>query len=306
MTDHTPPTVRTPSIPGIGAAFRFGRMRLGKKLRLLASIIWLGAGYTFIFAPIIVVAGSSFDGGNMVRSGSAFLNFPPTVWTLDWYFQISPSLYRALWISTSMAAIAAFFGILLGVPAALALVRGRFRGRILLGALFRAPLQIPFIVIGLAFLQAYFELGELIGLQLRATFAGLVLGHIFVATPYVVGAVGAVLQRFDVSLEEAAIIHGANRWRTFRRVTMPIIMPGIFAGGIYAFLVSFGDVTISLFLAGPNFSPLPVEIFFALDREFDATIPAMATIVIVGSMILLYAIQRLTGMDILLRGGGSG
>lgn len=291
---------------GMGRAPRLWRARLDKKLRLLAAIIWVGAGYIFIFAPIVVVAGSSFDGGSMVRAGSAFLNFPPKVWTIDWYFQISPSLYRALWISTSMAAIAAFFGILLGVPAALALIRGRFPGRILLGAMFRAPLQIPFIVIGLAFLQAYFEFGELVGLQLRATFAGLVLGHIFVATPYVIGAVGAVLQRFNISLEEAALIHGASRWRTFRRVTIPIIMPGIFAGGIYAFLVSFGDVTISLFLAGPNISPLPVEIFFALDREFDPTIPAMATIVIVGSMILLYVIQRLAGMDILLRGGGSG
>jgi putative spermidine/putrescine transport system permease protein len=306
MTDQSPPFVRPSLITSNGTAAHLGRLRLGKKLRLLAAIIWLSAGYIFIFAPIVVVAGSSFDGGSMVRSGSAFLNFPPTVWTLDWYFQISPSLYRALWVSTSMASIAAFFGILLGVPAALALVRGRFPGRILLGAMFRAPLQIPFIVIGIAFLQAYYEFGELVGLQLRATFAGLVLGHVFVATPYVVGAVGAVLQRFDISLEEAALIHGASRWRTFRRVTIPIIMPGIFAGGIYAFLVSFGDVTISLFLAGPNLSPLPVEIFFALDREFDPTIPAISTIVIVGSMILLYVIQRLVGMDVLLRGGGSG
>ena len=307
MTDLPPVLARLTPSSAIGSAARRWRTRLGRKLRLLAAIFWVGAGYIFIFAPIVVVAGSSFDGGSMARAGSsAFLNFPPEVWTFDWYFQISPSLYRALWISTSMASIAAFFGIILGVPAALALIRGRFPGRILLGAMFRAPLQIPFIVIGLAFLQAYFEFGELIGIQLRATFAGLVLGHIFVATPYVIGAVGAVLQRFNVSLEEAALIHGANRWRTFRRVTIPIIMPGIFAGGIYAFLVSFGDVTISLFLAGPNLSPLPVEIFYALDREFDPTIPAMATIVIVGSMILLYVIQRLAGMDILLRGGGSG
>jgi putative spermidine/putrescine transport system permease protein len=284
-----------------------GRTRFDKVLRRLGAILWMTLGYTFIFSPIIVVAGSSFDGSSLdLRGNSAFLNFPPQNFTFEWYTRISPSLYNALWISFSMASIAAACGIVLGVPAALALIRGNFPGRIVLGTLFRAPLQIPFIVIGLAFLQAYYEVGSLIGLQLRATFAGLVIGHVFVATPYVVGSVGAVLQRFDLSLEEAALSLGASPWRTFTRVTLPIIMPGVLAGGIYAFLVSFGDVTISLFLTGPNISPLPVEIFFALDREFDPTIPAMATIVIVGSGLLLYVIQRLVGIDILLRGGGNG
>ncbi len=286
---------------------RLRRTRLDRLLRRLGAIIWMTLGYIFIFSPIIVVAGSSFDGSGLeFRGNAAFLNFPPENFTFEWYTRISSSLYQALWISFSMASISAACGIVLGVPAALALIRGNFPGRIILGTLFRAPLQIPFIVIGLAFLQAYYEVGALIGLQLRATFAGLVIGHVFVATPYVVGSVGAVLQRFNISLEEAALSLGASRWRTFTRVTLPIIMPGVLAGGIYAFLVSFGDVTISLFLTGPNINPLPVEIFFALDREFDPTIPAMATIVIVGSGLLLYLIQRLVGIDILLRGGGSG
>ena len=289
------------------SSYNWRRLRSAKSMRRTGAILWMTLGYTFIFAPIIVVMGSSFDGSGLeFTAGSAFLKFPPDHPTLEWYTRISPSLYHALWISFSMASIAAACGIALGVPAALALIRGRFRGRIILGALFRAPLQIPFIVIGLAFLQAYYELGQLIDVQLRATFTGLVLGHVFVATPYVVGSVGAVLQRFDESLEEAALSLGANRWRTFRRITLPIIMPGVLAGGIYAFLVSFGDVTISLFLAGPDINPLPVEIFFAMDREFDPTIPAMSTIVIIGSGLLLYLIQRLVGIDILLRGGGNG
>ena len=299
-------TVSLAAPPG-GLSRGLQRLRTGKMMRRVAATAWMTAGYTFVFAPIIVVMGSSFDGtGLEFTAGSAFLNFPPKHPTLEWYTRISPSLYHALWISFAMASIAAACGIALGVPAALALIRGRFRGRIVLGALFRAPLQIPFIVIGLAFLQAYYEIGALIDVQLRATFTGLVLGHVFVATPYVVGSVGAVLQRFDESLEEAALSLGASRWRTFRRVTVPIIMPGVLAGGIYAFLVSFGDVTISLFLAGPDINPLPVEIFFALDREFDPTIPAMSTIVIVGSGLLLYVVQRLVGIDILLRGGGNG
>ena len=185
---------------GVPSGFRaglpvwLGRTRFDKLLRRIGAILWMTLGYTFIFSPIIVVAGSSFDGSSLdLRGNSAFLNFPPQNFTFEWYTRISASLYNALWISFSMASIAAACGIVLGVPAALALIRGSFPGRIILGTLFRAPLQIPFIVIGLAFLQAYYEVGSLIGLQLRATFAGLVIGHVFVATPYVVGSVGAVL-----------------------------------------------------------------------------------------------------------------
>ena len=126
------------------------RLRSGKSLRRFAAIAWMVLGYTFVFAPIIVVMGSSFDGSGLeFTAGSAFLNFPPKHPTLEWYTRISPSLYHALWISFSMATISAACGIVLGVPAALALIRGRFRGGIILGALFRAPLQIPFIVIGI-------------------------------------------------------------------------------------------------------------------------------------------------------------
>ncbi len=281
------------------------RFNISRKFRRIVAYSWVGIVYSFIFAPIIVVIASSFDGGSLI-AGRAVLQFPPKNLSFQWYGLIPQSMYHSLWISTSMAAISAACGILLGVPAALGIIRGKFYGKTLLGSLFRAPLQIPFIVIGLAFLQSYYFVGEVMGLHLRATFTGLVLGHLFVATPYVVGAVGAQLQRFNPAYEEAALIHGANRWRAFYRVTMPIIMPGIYAGGLYAFLVSFGDVTISLFLSGPDISPLPVEIFYALDNDFEPTITAIATLVVVGSLIILYLIQRLVGMEVLLRGGGSG
>ncbi len=288
------------------AAMRPGAgFNVGRRLRRIIAYTWVGTVYAFIFAPIIVVVGSSFDGGSVI-AGRAVLQFPPSNLSLQWYGLIPQSMFQSLWVSTSMAAISAACGIVLGVPAALGIIRGKFYGKTLMGSLFRAPLQIPFIVIGLAFLQSYYFLGDVMGLHLRATFTGLVLGHVFVSTPYVVGAVGAQLQRFNPAYEEAALIHGASRWSAFYRVTMPIIMPGIYAGGLYAFLVSFGDVTISLFLSGPDISPLPVEIFYALDNDFEPTITAIATLVVVGSLIILYLIQRLVGMEVLLRGGGSG
>lgn len=265
---------------------------------------WLAGVVLVIYAPIVIVVGASVDPGAYVES-RAFLTFPPRGFSLQWYENIHPRLWHSLWVSVSMATFSSAFGLLLGVPAALGLVRSNFRGRMLVGTLFRAPLQIPFIVIGVAFLQSYHLISDVLGINFVQTFSGLVLGHVFVATPYVIGAVGAQLQRFSPALEEAALSLGASRWRTFRRVTVPIIMPGLYAGGLYAYLISFADVTISLFLAGKDTTPFPVQVLYSLEQEIDPTVPAMSTLVLFGSLVLLLFVQRLVGLDVLLRGGGS-
>ena len=265
----------------------------------------VGLVYVFLLAPVIVVAGASFDGGKSV-AGRAFLQFPPSDLTFYWYQEIQPRLWEALGVSVSVAAVAATVGTVLGVPAALGIVRSNLPGKTLIATLFRAPLQIPFIVIGIAFLQTYYFFADAVGFGLQGTFAGLALGHVFVATPYVVGSVGAALQRFDVRLEEAALSLGANRLTTFRRVTLPIIMPGIYAGALFAFMVSFGDVPISLFLASATYTTLPLEIFHGMEFDFDAAVLAISTVVLLGSLVVLYFIQRIVGLDVLLRSGGNG
>ncbi|MCE2492177.1 MAG: ABC transporter permease [Alphaproteobacteria bacterium] len=270
---------------------------------LVGSVV--GLVYLFLLAPVIVVAGASFDGGKSV-AGRAFLQFPPSDLTLYWYENIQPRLWEALGVSVSVAAVAATVGTVLGVPAALGIVRSNLPGKTLIATLFRAPLQIPFIVIGIAFLQTYYFFADAVGFGLQGTFAGLALGHVFVATPYVVGSVGAALQRFDVRLEEAALSLGANRLTTFRRVTLPIIMPGIYAGALFAFMVSFGDVPISLFLASATYTTLPLEIFHGMEFDFDAAVLAISTVVLLGSLVVLYFIQRIVGLDVLLRSGGNG
>ena len=278
----------------------------GRKLLpkvLVGSIV--GLVYLFLLAPVIVVAGASFDGGKSV-AGRAFLQFPPSDLTLYWYENIQPRLWEALGVSVSVAAVAATVGTVLGVPAALGIVRSNLPGKTLIATLFRAPLQIPFIVIGIAFLQTYYFFADAVGFGLQGTFAGLALGHVFVATPYVVGSVGAALQRFDVRLEEAALSLGADRLTTFRRVTLPIVMPGIYAGALFAFMVSFGDVPISLFLASATYTTLPLEIFHGMEFDFDAAVLAISTVVLMGSLVILYFIQRIVGLDVLLRSGGNG
>ena len=265
----------------------------------------VGAVLVFLLAPVVVVVLASFDGGDPV-AGRAFLNFPPTSLSLQWYFSIQPRLFHSLWISFLVACFAAGVGTVIGVPAALGLVRGNLPGKTLLSALFRAPLQIPFIVIGVAFLQTYYLLGDALGLRLTGSFLALAIGHLFVATPYVIGSVGSVLFRFNPNLEEAALSLGASRWRAFRRVTLPIIMPGIYAGALFAFMVSFGDVPISLFLASPKYATLPLEIFHSMEFDFDAAVLAISTLIVFASLVILWLIQKSVGLDVMLRSGGSG
>ena len=271
----------------------------------VVSRAMVGGVLVFLLAPVVVVVLASFDGGDPV-AGRAFLNFPPSNLSLQWYFSIQPRLFHSLWISFLVACFAAGIGTVIGVPAALGLIRGNLPGKTVLSTLFRAPLQIPFIVIGVAFLQTYYLLGDALGLRISGSFIALAVGHLFVATPYVIGSVGSVLLRFNPNLEEAALSLGASRWRAFRRVTLPIIMPGIYAGALFAFMVSFGDVPISLFLASPKYTTLPLEIFHSMEFDFDAAVLAISTLIVFASLVILWLIQKSVGLDVMLRSGGSG
>lgn len=269
------------------------------------SVAFVAFVYVFLLAPVIVVIVASFDGGDPM-AGRAFLKFPPNDWSAQWFFRIPDRLFDALWVSIAVAFTATVGGIVIGVPAALALVRGRFWGKSLIEPLFRAPLQIPFIVIGVAFLQSFYFVADVTGININGTFLALALGHMFVCTPYVIGSVGAVLHRFNLSLEEAALSLGASRWTTFRRVTLPIIMPGIYTGGLFGFMVSFGDIPISLFLASPKYMTLPLEIYHSMEFDFDPAVLPISTMVVIGSGLILWVIQRVVGLDVLLRSGGTG
>jgi ABC-type spermidine/putrescine transport system permease subunit II len=120
----------------------------------------------------------------------------------------------------------------------------------------------------------------------------------------VVGTVGAVLHRFNPRLEEAALSLGATRWSAFRRVTLPIILPGVYAGVLYAFIVSFGDIPVSLFLASPRYTTFPVEIFHSIEFDFSPAVLAISTLIVLISLAILWVVQRIVGLDVLLRAGG--
>ena len=275
------------------------RMHPAKRLRAVGGFVWFAGIYLFLLAPLVVVMAASLNGGDQT-----YMVFPPKTLSLHWYWRITPDLWRALWISLSLGMIAAAAGCVLGVPAAIGIVRSEFPGKAFVMALFRAPLQIPAVVIGVSFLKLYYLIGDWTGFYALGSMAGLAIAHIFMATPYVIGSVAAVVQRLNPRLEEASLSLGASRWSTFRRVTLPLIMPGVYTGAMYSFLVSFSDVPVSLFLGATGFTTFPVEIFHAMEFDFDPSILAIATLIILFSMALLYLIQRIVGLETLLRSGG--
>lgn len=266
----------------------------------IGSAAVLGIAYLFLLGPIAFVALASFDYGQR-----AYVVFPPQEFSLQSYRQIPSRYFSALWLSFQLALACAVAACAIGVPAAVGLVRSNIPGKSFLLALMRMPLQIPGVVSGLAFLQAYYALGDLTGWYATGTFVGLLLAHVFAATPYVIGTLVAVLQRFDTNLEEAALSLGTTHWNTFMQVTMPILKPGLFTGALYAFMISFAEVPISVFLIGSKQATFPVEIFNAMQFDFEPTILAVSTLVTVLSLAVVIAVQRIVGLDVFVRTGGA-
>jgi putative spermidine/putrescine transport system permease protein len=209
--------------------------------------------YVFLLLPLLVVIGASFDSG-----AQAYFRFPPQEISLRWYTELPSKYWLSLGLSFLLALTAGVVAVIIGTLAALGIARGSTRGNALLGAYFRFPLQVPFVVTGIVFLQFYYLLLDTFGIRLLGSFWGYVFAHTFFCVPYAVGAVGSVITRDLERIENAARIAGATEQRVLRRITLPALKPGLFAGFFFAFIVSFGDVPVSVFLATGAPYPLPV------------------------------------------------
>jgi putative spermidine/putrescine transport system permease protein len=285
------------SLPARATRARAGWLTERRVNRVLAWL-WVTAFFVFLLAPLLVVIVVSF--GEAAKGGIAF---PPKALTLRWYATIERDYLVALAASVAVATASVVCCVLLGVPAALGLVRSRLRGKAMLAAAFRMPVQIPAVVTGVAFLQFYYVLGDAMGWYGAGTWTGLLVAHVFIGLPYVVGSVVAVVQRFNVRLEEAALILGASPWSALTRVTLPVIAPGIYSGATYAFLVSFSDLPVALFLSSADVKTFPVLLFQAMDYEFDPSLLAVATIIIAASFVAMLLFQKWVGINTLLKSG---
>jgi len=242
--------------------------------------LWVALLLAFLYLPIVIMGLMSFN-------ASPFYQLPlefSTVWyeALLTNNQLLAATYNSLVIAVVTTVVAAT----IGTAASLALFRYDFPGKKILQAALLPPIAIPWLITGTAMLIFFFGVG--IGRGLHA----IILGHVALALPYVIIVVNARLATFPRELEEAARSLGASQWQVTRRVTMPWIAPGIIAGALFAFAVSFDQFVVSYFLSTPGQSTLPVEIYAAIRKGFTPEINAVSTIIIVISMALMLITAR--------------
>lgn len=229
----------------------------------------------YLVAPVFVVIPTSFN-------DSSFLEFPPKAWSTRWYeaYFADPAWINSTLNSLQIGLWVTVLSVVLGTAAALAMIRGRYPLRALIGGLVLAPVLVPYVIIGLAVYAVFLELG------LTQTILGFVLVHTALAVPFVVINVSSALVSFDERLELAAMSLGANRFSTFTRITLPNIAPSVGAGALFAFITSFDEVVVSVFLAGPDVSTLPVEMWSGVRVQIDPTVAAVSTMLLLVTLAL--------------------
>ena len=245
----------------------------------------------FMTAPIVVVCLVAF-------TPEGFLSLPVNGFSLRWFKAIAdyPEFINAFWISIWLGAVSSLIALLFAVPAALAIARHRFRGRDALSALFLSPLMIPHVVLGIAFLRFSTQTG------LSGTFPALLIAHLVIVFPFALRLTLAAATGMDRSVEMAAVSLGANSWTLFRRVTLPLILPGVVSGWMLAFIQSFDEVTMTVFLAAPGIETLPVRMFLYIQDNIDPLVTSVSACVIAITMIALILLDRLYGLERVLAG----
>lgn len=258
--------------------------------RLTGPLAWLllpitAAVLIFTLAPLVVTVAISFN-------DTAFIVFPPRSFTFKWYGQVvrDPEFLSSLAFSTELALAATIGALLLGVPAAFAVVRGQFPGRDAAAALLLSPLVFPVLITGVALLQLFSMVRS------DNTPLNLFIAHVLVTMPYVVRTVTASLMLADRTLEEAAQTLGAARWRVFRRITVPQIAPGLAAGALFAFMVSFDNFPISMWLADAQHNPVPLLIFQRIANVFEPSLAAISTLLILLAVAVVLVVERVAGL----------
>jgi spermidine/putrescine transport system permease protein len=245
---------------------------------------WVSLVYLFLFAPILMVILMSF-------STAKYSIFPIKGWTTKWYADAfaDEKIISALQASVTIAVISSLIATAVGTMGALAIVRYKFRFREFMSAYFLSPIIVPEIITGIALLSFATILSMQSGMLM------VVIGHVLIGLPFVVTVVSARLYGFDRTLEEAGMDLGADESTTFRRITLPLMAPGILGGLMLAFTVSFDNFLITYMLAGSDVMTIPVHIYSMIRFEFTPKIHAISTVIIFISIALVLVTQYFTG-----------
>ncbi|MDP4506960.1 ABC transporter permease [Nonomuraea turcica] len=246
-------------------------------LYLLGALI---AG--FLILPAVITVPMSF-------SSSPILQFPPKGLSTRWYENLftSHEWRSAAFNSFGVGLVVTVLTSALGIAAALGMDRVRFRGKSLLNAFFLGPMLVPIVIVAVGSFSSFSHW------RLTGTFLGLVLGHTVLALPFAIVSVGAGIRQLDRTLERAAQTLGAGPFRTFRTVTFPLLLPNIAVGALFAFITSWDEVVVSLFLSDPATRTLPVQMFSQLRTNLDPTIAAVATLLTSVTVVLLVVVMVL-------------
>lgn len=245
----------------------------------------------FVLAPLVIIILVAFTPENT-------LAIPTTSFSLRWFQAVLvhpdfvPSFFNSMWLAT----IAATISVMLSVPAGIAITRYSFPGRDWLNGLFLSPLIIPHLVLGVAFLRLFALIGA------TGSFAWLVVTHAIIVTPYVLRLVMSALAGMDSSAEQAALTLGASRRTVFLRITAPMILPGITGGWLLAFINSFDELTMSIFVTSPQTITLPVRMYMYATESIDPMMAAVSAMMIALTAAAMLILDRVFGLDRILVG----
>jgi len=245
----------------------------------------------FMLAPLVVVCLVAFTPANT-------LSVPWGSYSLRWFRAVfeHADLVQSFWNSLGVATVAATLATLLAVPAALAIARHDFPGRAALNGLLMSPLILPRLVLGVAMLRLFALLG------VRGTTLWLTLAHVVIVLPFALRLMVAALAGADRRIEQAALSLGASRWTAFRRVTLPLMLPGITGGWMLAFINSFDEVTMSIFITSPQTVTLPVRMYMLATESIDPMMAAVSALIVALTAVVMLALDRLYGLDKVLVG----
>ncbi len=232
--------------------------------------------FIYLMLPSLIVIPISFG-------EATYLELPPESFSLRWY---QDYFGRQEWVSATITSgvvgvLVAMVSVSLGSLAAYGLVRGRFPGKTVLNALIISPIIVPMIITAVAIYKLYSDLGFL------GTIPGFVLGHTIIAFPFVIIIISATLRGIDESLEQAAMSLGASRLMALRRVVFPMMLPGMVTAAVFAFLISFDELLIALFISTPTLSTLPKRLWEGIRIEINPTIAAVSTILVLLTVLAL-------------------
>ena len=270
----------------------------GEKIWHYTYLVICGLIFFFLIAPIITIIPLSFNAEPYFTFTSKMLHLDPAGYSLRWYNDLfgssewMSSIRNSFFIATSSTIISTT----LGTVAAIGLSRREMPARGLITAILISPMVVPLIVTAAAMFSFYARL------NLTSTFFSIIMAHVVLGTPFVIITVTAAMSGFDQSLIRAAQNLGANQVTTFFRVILPLLLPGVISGALFAFITSLDEVVVVIFLAGPAQTPMTVRMFSGLRENISPTILAIATILVLISIVLLSSMEMLRRRSERMRG----